>query len=130
MRLLVISLLAPCVALKFTRGQLIAGGCAAVVTPLALSEAYARTPPSWLGNDHVTKWTYKLPPLQIADATEKSSNAKEDLAATQQQLAADSEFLASLRQQCDALDKESDRQAVSSRPLNRPLRGLQPNLRL
>merc|ERR1719272_2774330 len=43
---------------------------------------------------------------EIADATEKSANAKEDLEATQQQLEADSEFLANLKAQCDALDKE------------------------
>merc|ERR1719265_2560477 len=43
---------------------------------------------------------------ESADASEKSATAKEDLAATQAQLAADTDFLASLNAQCDALDKE------------------------
>merc|ERR1719258_187742 len=41
-----------------------------------------------------------------ADAEEISANSKTDLAETQETLAADSEFLANLREMCSNLDKE------------------------
>jgi len=43
---------------------------------------------------------------EIANADEAAATAKEDLAATTQQLNADTEFLANLKVQCEALDKE------------------------